>query len=293
MPFWVDFNSDQMLLKLPLIFIAALLLYSCGSKREAGDRVVAEAYGEKLYWSDLRPVIPVDAGPEDSAAIARRFLDNWARDRVMLHKAEENLDQSQLNVEAQIKDYRESLITFAYEQALVQQNLDTVVTDGEVKDYYEKNSANFQLKDNILRVRWFKLRNDDKKLMKHVEELGRSNDDGDRSKLEVLLAQRGAAITDSRENWVPFKELQQQVPLRPDNPTDWLQGRGKVTVSENGFTWFVNFLDHKLMDSNSPIDLVAPQVRSILINQRKLQLVERLREELYTDAVSKKDVLIP
>ncbi|MFZ1618380.1 MAG: hypothetical protein WAT41_13605 [Flavobacteriales bacterium] len=273
--------------------IAALLLYSCGSDRNAGDRVVAEAYGEKLYWSDLRPVIPVGTAREDSVAMARRFLENWARDRVMLHKAEENLDQSQLNVEAQLKDYRESLINFAYEQALVEQNLDTVVTDKAVKDYYEKNLANFQLKDNIVRVRWFKLRNDDKKLMQRVEELWRSTDDGDRSKLEVLLAQRGATIVDSRGDWVPFMELQQQVPLHPDNPTDWLQGRGKVTVSENGVTWFVNFIDHQLKDSTSPLELVAPQVRSILINQRKLRLVERLREELYNDAVSKKDVVIP
>ncbi|MGV9012020.1 MAG: hypothetical protein ACOH13_05445 [Flavobacteriales bacterium] len=273
--------------------IAALLLYSCGSDRNAGDRVVAEAYGEKLYWSDLRPVVPVGTAREDSVAMARRFLENWARDRVMLHKAEENLDQSQLNVEAQLKDYRESLINFAYEQALVEQNLDTVVTDDAVKDYYEKNLANFQLKDNIVRVRWFKLRNDDKKLMQRVEELWRSTDDGDRNKLEVLLAQRGATIVDSRGDWVPFMELQQQVPLHPDNPTDWLQGRGKVTVSENGVTWFVNFIDHQLKDSTSPLELVAPQVRSILINQRKLRLVERLREELYNDAVSKKDVVIP
>ena len=273
--------------------IAALLLYSCGGDRDGGDRVVAEAYGEKLYWSDLRPVIPVDAAREDSVAIARRFLENWARDRVMLHKAEENLDQSQLNVEAQMKDYRESLLNFAYEQALVEQNLDTVVTEAEVKDYYEKNQANFQLKDNIVRVRWFKLRNDDKKLMQRVEELWRSKDFDDRSKLEVLLAQRGTNIVDSHEDWVPFMALQQQIPLRPDNPTDWLQGRDKVTVSENGTTWFVDFLEHQLKDSNSPLELVAPQVRSILINQRKLRLVERLREELYTDAVSKKDVVIP
>lgn len=271
--------------------IAALLLSACSGKPRQGDKVLAEAYGEKLYWSDLRPVVPVDASKEDSAAIALRFLDNWARNRVMLHKAEENLDQNQLNVEAKIKDYRESLITFAYEQALMQQNLDTVVTDEEVQDYYAKNLANFQLKDNIVRVRWFKLRNEDKQLMKQVEELWRSKKEEDRSRLEVLLARHGAPIIDSHDDWVPFKELQQQVPLRPDNPTDWLHGRGKVTVSENGVTWFVDILDQRLKDSTSPSELVAPQIRSIVINQRKLQLVERLREELFTDAVSRKDVV--
>lgn len=269
--------------------MAALLLSACG-KDDPGQHVMAEAYGEKLWWSDLRPLVPVDAGREDSAAIVRRYVDNWARDRVMLHMAQENLDLDKLNVEARVKDYRGSLITFAYEQALVEQNLDTVVSQSELQDYYGKNLSNFQLKDNMVRVRWFKLRDEDTKLMKQVEALWRSPRDEDRSKLEVLLARHGATIMDSREQWVPFKELQAQVPLRPDNPTDWLQGRDKVTVRENGSTWFLDILAHRLKDSTAPLETVAPQVRAILINQRKLRLVERLRNELYDQAVANKDV---
>ena len=273
--------------------IAALLLASCGAKRDATDRVVAEAYGDKLYWSDLRPVVPMDATPEDSAAIARRFLDNWARDRVMLHMAEDNLDKDQMNVEAQIKAYRESLITFAYEQALVLQNLDTVVSGSQVQEYYDKNIANFQLKDNIVRIRWFKLRDKDKKLLQRVEQLWRSGNEEDTHKLEVLLAQRGTTIVDSHDDWVEFSALQQQVPLRPDNPTDWLQRQQKVIVEDATGTYFVDFLDHRLKDSTSPIDMVLGQIRSIIINQRKLKLVERMREELYTNALAKKDVRFP
>lgn len=273
--------------------IAALLLASCGAERDPADRVVAEAYGDNLYWSDLRPVVPMDATPEDSAAIARRFLDNWARDRVMLHMAEENLDKSQMNVEAQIKAYRESLVNFAYEQALVLQNLDTVVSGSQIQDYYDKNIANFQLKDNIVRVRWFKVRDKDKKLLKRVEQLWRSDKEEDTHKLEVLLAQRGTTIMDSRDDWVEFTTLQQQVPLRPENPTDWLQRQGKVVVEDSNGTYFVDFLDHRLKDSTSPIDMVTEQIRSIIINQRKLKLVERMREELYTNALAKKDVRFP
>ncbi|MBZ0207428.1 MAG: hypothetical protein K8H89_13990 [Flavobacteriales bacterium] len=273
--------------------IAALLLAACTSGHNASDKVVAEAYDDKLYWSDLRLVVPLTASPEDSAAIARRFLDNWARNRVILHMAEQNLDKDQINVEAQLKSYRESLLTFAYEQALVLQNLDTVVTGTQVQEYYDKNIANFQLKDNIVRVRWFKLRGDDKKLVKRVEQLWRSNDKEELHKLEVLLARQGTAIVDTHEEWMEFSALQQQVPLRPENPTDWLQRQQKVTVDDPNGTYFVNFLDHRLKDSTSPIDLVEAQIRAIIINQRKLKLVERMREELYTNAVANKDVRFP
>lgn len=271
-------------------FFAALLLVSCGAEHDSADQVVAEAYGNKLYWSDLRPVVPMGVSPEDSAAIASRFLNNWARDRVMLHMAEQNLDKEQLNVEARLKAYRESLITYAYEQALVQQNLDTVVSGSQVQAYYDKNIANFQLKDNIVRARWFKLIGEDDKLLKHVEELWRSDDKEDIHKLEVLLARQGTAIMDTHEAWMEFTKLQQQVPLKPENPTDWLQRHAKVTIKDKNSTYFVDFLDHRLKDSTSPIDVVEPQIRAIIINQRKLKLVERMREELYTNALARKDV---
>jgi len=273
--------------------IAALLLASCGDKHDPKDRVVAEAYGEKLYWSDLRPVVPMDASPADSAAIAGRFLDNWARDRVMVHMANENLDDAHKNVEQQIRSYRESLLTFAYEQALVLQNLDTAVSGSQVQDYYDKNIANFQLKDNIVRVRWFKLTEKDGKLLKKVEGLWRSDKEEDTHKLEVLLAQHGAAITDTRDDWIEFKALQQQVPLHPENPTDWLEHQSKVIVDDESGTYFVDFLDQRLKDSTSPIDMVTDRIRAILINQRKLKLVERLREDLYQHALADKDVRFP
>lgn len=273
--------------------IAALALVGCKDQEDAAGKVVAEAFGDKLYWSDLRVVVPMASSPEDSAAIAKRFLDNWARDRVMLHMAEQNLDKSQINLDAQLKAYRESLLTFAYEQALVAQNLDTVVTGSQVQDYYDKNMANFQLRDNIVRVRWFKLRGGDKQQVKRVDQLWRSNDRDDLHKLELLLARQAVAITDSHEEWVEFGALQQQVPLRPGNPTDWLQRQSKVTVEDSTGTYFVNFLDHRLKDSTTPIDLAEPQIRAILINQRKLKLVERMREELYTNAVANKDVRFP
>ncbi|HRN35396.1 MAG TPA: hypothetical protein PLV70_05105 [Flavobacteriales bacterium] len=273
--------------------IAALPLAACQSSGASHDKVVAVAYKDKLYWADLRAVVPVTASPEDSAAIARRYMDNWARDRVMLHMAEQNLDKAQINLEAQLKAYRESLLTFAYEQALVAQNLDTVVTGSQIQDYYDKNIANFELKDNFVRVRWFKIRGNDKKQLRQTEQFWRSNDPADLHKLELMLARTGVSITDTHDDWLEFSTLQQQVPMRPTNPTDWLQHQKKVVVEDTTGTYFVHFLDHRLKDSTSPIDLVEGQIRSIIINRRKLQLVERMREELYANAVANKDISFP
>lgn len=273
--------------------IAALPLSACGPAHDHDDLAVAEAYQEKLYRSDLLRMIPPDAPKEDSAALAQRFIETWARERVLLHKAEENLTTAQKNVEQQLRDYRESLITYAYEQALVRQKLDTNISAGEIEAYYQENLKNFELKDNIVRARWFKLRETDKRVLKKVEDLWRSEKPDDRHDLEVFIAQHGSVINDTHDNWMAFTELQQLVPLNPDNPTDWIPRQSKVIVADSVGTFFVDMVEHRLMNSTSPLGLVRTEIRSILINQRKLRLIEQMREDLFKDALAKKDVRIP
>ncbi len=270
--------------------IAALSLSACGMASDPSDPLVAEAYDQQLFRSDLRRMIPADTPKEDSAALAQRFVDTWAREIVLLHKAEENLTAVQKNVDDQLRSYRGSLITYTYEQALVRQKLDTNISAGEIAGYYKENAKNFELKDNIVRVRWFKLRETDKRVLKNVQSLWQSDKPDDRSELERLLAQRGSAMNDTGDDWISFSELQQLVPLRPDNPTDWLQRNSRAMATDSVGSYFVEFLDHRIKNSMSPQELVSMEIRSILINQRKLQLIERMREDLYKDALAQKDV---
>jgi hypothetical protein len=52
----------------------------------------------------------------------------------------------------------------------------------------------------------------------------------------------------------------------------------------------VDILELRPKDSVSPLPLVEQDIRSILINQRKLQLIERMREDLYREAQANNDV---
>ena len=57
----------------------------------------------------------------------------------VLHKAESNLDDDQKSVEKQLEEYRNSLITYAYETELIKQKLDTVVSEDEIAAFYKNN----------------------------------------------------------------------------------------------------------------------------------------------------------
>lgn len=272
--------------------VAACMLLACGDRDKGDDPVLAEAFGELLYWSDLRRVIAPGTPPEDSAVIATRYIQEWAKERSVLHKAEENIAGSQADIEARMRSYREALIIHMYEQALVSEKLDTVVLDQEVERYYAENTVNFAIKDNIVRVRWFKVPARDPRVRSKVEDLWRAGGVDLWHELELLLARQGIPITDTKEDWMELRELQMQLPMRIANPVDWLPRNARTTVSDSAGTFFVEFLEHRLKNSISPLDMVRPAIRAIIINQRKVQLIARMREDLYNEALEDRDVRI-
>jgi len=270
---------------------AVFAIGACGGgDTDPADPPVARAYGEVLRWSDLRHVVPLEAGAEDSTAMAQRFINNWLRQQVVLNKAEQNLDPSRTDFEAQLRDYRNSLVIFAYEQALVEQKLDTLVRDAEIEEHYALNGANFELDEDIVRVRWSKVREEDRRTLKRLEDHFLSGKDERMSELEVWLAQRGVPITDRSRVWTTVPELAAELPLPIHGTNAHVVREGRTVLREGTMAWFVDILEHRSKGSVSPIELVAQDIRSIIINQRKLRLVERMREDIYREAIERKDI---
>jgi hypothetical protein len=240
------------------------MLVGCAGAEEGPDLPVAKAYDQVLSWTDLRQVIPLDATPEDSAAMADQYIEVWMKQQAVLHMAERNQATEGMAMEAQLEDYRRSLVIFNYEQALVDQKLDTAVSEGEIERYYADHQPNFELKETIVRMRWFKVNEPDKRILRRMEERFLKGAADDLRELEIWLAQNGVSINDRSMNWIPGS-------------------------TENG-AWFLEIIERRAQNSVSPLDLVRSDIRAILLNQRKIQLIEDMRSSVYAQAIENKDV---
>ncbi|MEO8589510.1 MAG: hypothetical protein ABI432_09090 [Flavobacteriales bacterium] len=269
--------------------LAALVLIGCASGDDPNDPVVARAFDQQLHWSDLRQVVPVEVSPEDSAATAQAYITNWLHQQVELRQAEKNLAASQKEFENELKDYRNSLLLFAYEQALVRQKLDTVIGAQEVQDYYDQHRENFELKDNIVRVRWFKVTEEDRRALKRMEERFLSGNSDQMHEIELWLAQHGLGIIDRTDTWTNWTDLRNEIPLDEAPAQDQPNGQ-RFVVKQGPTAWFVDILERRSKGAGSPQDIVRQDIRSILINQRKLHLIERMREDLYREAQDARNI---
>ena len=88
-----------------------------------------------------------------------------------MDKAELNLPKSIKNeFESLSKKYKQELYKKAYLDALVEAQAKTEIDSAAIVSYYEKNKANFKLNENLMKIRYIKLRKDLQDIFKNQKE---------------------------------------------------------------------------------------------------------------------------
>ena len=265
--------------KLTLLVGLAVLLCLAGCdffQKSAKEVVVAECYGKYLYESDLKGIVPDNASVMDSIQRVNSFIDSWIERQILLHQAETNLSKEQLDLKKQLDEYRNSLVIYAYETQLINQKLDTVVSEEEIADYYEQNKEEFQLRNTMVRVAYVIMKDDCKqketfrKLMSDPDTLLLQN-------LDVLSAYYAEKSYLDVDHWMRLDELTNIVPIEILNPERFLKRNRFVNLDSDDFTYMVRFEEYLLEESISPLAMQHDNIRSIILTQRKQRLIERMK----------------
>lgn len=290
-------HTRQLNKRTGVILLMALVCFiaSCRESEETADvnkgRVVATVYGYSLYESDLVEAVPAGLTAEDSARRAESFINSWVREMLLLSKAQSNLPGQDKEMEKKLEAYRNSLIIYAYETELVHQKLDTVVTEEEIAKYYEEHAADFQLRDNIVRVIYVKVDNKAPNLPK-VKNWVKSDKPADREELDKYCRQFATNYYLEDQSWLLFDDLLKEVPIQTYNRELFLQNNRFVEVADSSSTYFLNIKGFMTRNSQSPLAFEKENIRNIIINKRKLELIDRMHDDLYKEAVNNNSIKI-
>ena len=83
---------------------------------------------------------------------------------------------------------------------------------------------------------------------------------------------------------MPFYTLQGAVPITTYNENLYLKQNRTIVLNDDNTTYLVRILDYKVGDEISPLELQAENIRSILLNHRKLDILNRLQSDLLAEA---------
>lgn len=269
--------------------LLALLLIVVGCdvfKKQEKRAIIAKVKEHELYLDQLTSALPSGMSSEDSAIFANSYIKTWATEMLLMDKAELNLPSEEKDVSAQLEEYRRSLIIYKYEKQLVGQRLDTTFSTSQIEDYYNNNQKNFELQDNIARAVFVKLNRNSKDLEK-IKKLCRSNKEEDRLELEEFCVQHAMAFHLNDRQWIPLEKLLNQLPKTGYLNVNYFSSYSFAHVQDSTAHYLVDVKEIKYKNSVSPIEFETQNIRNILLNQRKLELIQRLEKDIFEDAVSK------
>ncbi|MCR4847465.1 MAG: peptidyl-prolyl cis-trans isomerase [Bacteroidales bacterium] len=272
------------------LFLALLTLVLTGCvdyMRQSERMVVAECYGVKLYADELQDILPPDLSRMDSLTQANAYIDSWIHRQILIHQAEINLPAEQLDFSKQLQDYRNSLVIYAYETQMIEQYLDTIVSDEEIEAYYEEHKESFQLRSTMVRVAYVIL-DENCKQMKEFKKLMSDRDTLDLTQLDALAEQDAVASYLDVDNWVRLDDFLAKVPIEIYNSESFLKKNRFVTFEKDDFTYMVRFEDYLLEKSVSPIEIEKEGIKDILLLKRKKELLSQMSVGLYEKAKKEK-----
>ncbi len=270
---------------LTFLLSIALLAGCLESRKKANDIPVAKVYDKYLYVSQLQEIVPSGLSFEDSLLIVKDHIDKWIRNQLLLFQAEQYLTPEEKDVERQIEDYRTSLVIFKYEQSYIAEKLDTTIAEEDIEEYYNNYSSNFILNNNLLKGIFIQVPRSAPEIYR-IRSWYRSDDPENIKKMEQYCYNNATKFDYFEENWKYFDEILKEMPKIYTRPESILQWRKSYEIMDSTYYYFLKISDHCLEGSVTPLELVREDIKSILLNKRKIQLIQELEANIYNDALN-------
>jgi hypothetical protein len=267
------------------------LLSGCSYfKKDKQDMVLARVYDDYLYASDLDGLVLENTSTQDSLVLLKNYVNNWVRTQIMINQAERNVAVQKLNLDKMLEDYRNSLIIYNYETELIRQQLDTVVSESEIENYYNEHQNDFELKENIARVIYVIYSNDIKKKdEKEIRTLFSQPDTVIMEQLEKETGRLTQSYSVDTVKWYSFTDLQEIIPIETYNQELFLRGHRMVELSDEDNTYLLKFVNYKIKNDISPLDFERDDIRDIIINKRKMMFIQKVRNDIFNQALKNND----
>lgn len=279
--------------KITLILIVLLVvscdLISLKTEQVQVDRPIATVYNKNLYKKDIVALIPSNISKKDSLVIVKGLINSWAKQQLLLVKAEENISEvNSSKIENLVNNYKQSLYINGYKERLIKQQLDTIVTDQEINLYYENNKENFKLNEELLQFEFIHFGKDFLDKKEAVAKF-KSDEEEDREDLEShLLNFKSYRLQDS--TWVTLDYFKETIPPFQAESKQKLLKLSKFIQKEDSLGVYLVAVKNMLpINATAPVAFVSSRIKQIILHKRKLELIREIEKTLINDAIQNKN----
>jgi hypothetical protein len=267
-----------------LIICALLALSGCRYYERSVDAKFVAKVGDKTYLlKDLRSQLPSGMTKQDSLSRVNDILTRWVKKELMLKMAEENLDESQRDLSNELEEYGNALLIHRYQQQLLSQKLDTVVTSQDIRQYYDIHPEKFKLDYNIVKAVYVEI----PKNVARSDQIKRwmsENSQRSMSELESYSFQYASKYDHFNNEWTDFDKILARIPGAKDESERLLKSSKILQFSDLNKFYFLLVNEYILAGEKAPYDFVKDRIESLILNSRKMEFLQDLEKNIYERA---------
>lgn len=266
------------------MFISFPILLGCSESDNLDkdiSKVIAQVGEEKLSVDMLAKVYP--KGVDLKSESIRDYVRIWTESEIVIASAKKNLTEKEKDFSKELKNYENSLLKYSYEQKLLDSALVYDVSQAELKMYFEKNKKNFELKENIVRVRYVKVPKKHSKL-NNIKYMLQYKDSVRKERFFKLIQKENIFCVADDSAWVKLEDLKTLVPIKLYNDEHFLRHYKYTEAPEGDDVWIVYFSENRLKEGVAPLEMVQEKIKTIIVNQRILDLIQLRDKQLYNAA---------
>ncbi len=269
-----------------ILFISAIL-FSCGKKTadEVDRLLLAKVDNNVLYFDEMKRIIPMELASADSALHARNYVQTWVKKQLLLKKADLNLTAEQKNVTQQLEEYRIGLLIYKYQSRYVAEKMDTNISETSIINYYNEFKDNFKLRQMVMKGLFIKIPKDIPEAG-NIRYLIRSKRNADSISLAEYCFQYASKYDNFGDQWVYFNTLQAQWPKLILNPENTVRFNNLLIENDSMYTYYFRVDDYRINGDYSPLSLEREKIKNIILNRRKIEIVNDLEKEIYNEALN-------
>ena len=263
-------------------YIILIFLFSCSLVRQnenKDDQIIARV-GDKFL---LRDEILYQESMGDSVSVFSNQINDWLKKQLLLKSAYQS-DELRLLIDRKVEKYRDDLLLFEFEKLMLMSNPSQDVSLVDLENYYEENIEDFILPFNLVQALYAKISLQAPGLNTFISDFRRfPNTDTDKVLSFIYQFSEKSFIEDSI--WVKFDDIVIGTPF-PNNidKNNFLKNRTFYQMRDDEYVYLIKILDKKLKGDFSPLNFEVDVINTIILNKRKQDLFDKLRDSIFINS---------
>ena len=270
--------------------IVVLGIYSgCNSSHSPAEDLIIRYKDRQLYRAEIDAYVPPGLAPDDSTRWAEKYISQWLTSVVTAEQARRVIPNWEDKIQYKQHNYEAQLLRHAYADYLVRNQLYTRITEDEIREYYQQYPERFLSKATYYSYFFMKksgtfppmvhsgIRSDDRSRINEVKSWCLTQEG-------VICKLDSSYVTDMEMNLL---EEESPYNLKRLNPNRTYSYRSTLDSSV-----YIKFKLHNIIQPGDlkPLDMCREDIRRIILNQRKLKLIEQREAELVQTAKNNRQI---